>query len=80
MTRWLAVIALMALPAGVAAQEKREKTAEPRASVLARAQVRLPGDVASRAARLGPDEPGAFALGATVHCTYLDKKLGGLSP
>ena len=80
MTRWLALIVLCVLPTGLAAQDKQEKTTEPAASILSRAAVRLPGDIAARNAGLGPEEPGAFALGATVHCSYLDKKLGGRSP
>src|SRR5687767_6397082 len=80
MTRWLALIAVCALPTGLFAQDKQEKTTESRASILARAAVRLPGDIPTRNAGLGPEEPGAFALGSTVHCTYLDKKLGGRSP
>jgi hypothetical protein len=77
MTRWIALVTLITLPALLAAQEKG---AESRESIVARAQVRLAGDIAARDAKLGPDEPGAFALGATIHCTHLDKKLGGLSP
>lgn len=79
MTRWLAVIALLMLgPAPLPAQER--EPIEPRQSVIARAQLRLPGDVASRNLRTGPEGPGSFATGATVTCDYLDKKLGGLSP
>jgi hypothetical protein len=80
MTRWLALFAVMVLPTAIVAQERTEKAEELRTSILSRAVVRLPGDISARNAKLGPEEPGAFPLGATVHCKYLDKQLGGLSP
>jgi hypothetical protein len=49
-------------------------------SVVTRARVWRPTDIASMDLRVGPQEPGAFAPGATITCTYLDKKMSGASP
>src|SRR5687767_6125312 len=54
--------------------------AQTRESVMARSKVWMPTDIASLDLKAGPAEPGSFALGATVTCTYLDKKLAGMSP
>jgi hypothetical protein len=51
-----------------------------RTSVIARAQVWSPTKVRAVNVKQGPQGPGAFPFGATVSCTYLDKKLGGASP
>ena len=37
-------------------------------------------DIPSLNLKTGPAEPGRFALGATITCKYLDKKLSGMSP
>jgi len=59
---------------------KNTTSPEVRSSILERSEVWSPTNVASRNLRLGPQGPGAFAPGATVYCTHLDKKLGGNSP
>ena len=53
---------------------------EPRESILARAKVWAPTDVSAADLKAGPAEPGAFDLGETVTCSYVNKKLSGLSP
>lgn len=73
------VFAATILLAGMPAAQERPKAERPE-SIIARALFRVPGDIASRNLKTGPDEPGAFPTGATISCTYLDRKLGGLSP
>jgi membrane-associated phospholipid phosphatase len=68
-------LALLLLTAAVAVAQD----APDRATLLARAHVWLPGDVAARDVRTGPNEPGAFAPGETVRCEYLDKDFDGAS-
>lgn len=53
---------------------------ESRASLIARAQVWMPTDVASMDVKAGPAGHGAFPFLATVPCEYSNKKLGGRSP
>lgn len=77
MTRAIAGFCCLA-PLAVLAQDRAR--GEQPGSIIARSQVLLPGDIASRNTRTGPDEPGALPSGATVACDYIDKKLGGLSP
>ena len=64
--------------ASVKAAER--KNAEPRAAVLARAQVWQPVDIRSVDLIAGPGGPGSFERNATVTCDYVNKKLSGLSP
>ena len=45
---------------------------ESRASLIARAHVWMPTNVASMAIKTGPAEPGAFPFLATVPCEYLE--------
>src|SRR5688572_9566637 len=51
-----------------------------RKALLARAPVWQQTNIPSMDIRLGPFGPGAFPFRATVNCTYLDKKLSGMSP
>ena len=62
------------------AARSRGAVPEPRASVIARAEVWRPTVVPAMNLALGPEGPKAFPLGATVSCTYLDKHLSGTSP
>lgn len=55
-------------------------TAAARLEALRRAQVWQATDIPSMDLRAGPKGPGAFPPGASVTCTYLDKKLNGRSP
>ena len=54
--------------------------AEPREAVVQRAKVWTPIDTATLDLKAGPAEPGAFRLGETITCKYLDKKMSGASP
>ena len=54
--------------------------ADQREAVIARSRVWIPTDIASLNLKTGPEEPGSFPLGATVTCTYFEKKLSGMSP
>ena len=67
------VIAVLLLSGTLAAQSGPDDT-------LARAQVWLPGDVASRDIKTGPAAIDSFAQGETIECKHLDKKLSGMSP
>jgi hypothetical protein len=80
------VPALVVVFAVTAALSDRSRAQEPtqseaaRVSLMARAKVWMPTDVASMDLRIGPTGPGAFEPGATVTCDYLDKQLTGASP
>ena len=63
-----------------AAQATDVPAAADRASIVARARVWSPTKVGAKNIKQGPSGPGAFPVGATVSCRYLDKKLGGASP
>ena len=63
----------------LAMQEKSEKAREQK-SLVARAKVWLPSDVASKDLFRGPQGDGFFEPGQTIECDYLDKKMSGLSP
>jgi len=82
--RWHGVMAgvavVMAAVVVHASPQRAGETDETRAALVARAKVWIPTDIPSKDLRVGPTGPGAFAPGATVTCTYLDKKLGGASP
>jgi hypothetical protein len=68
------------LPARHQASSVKPARPDPRAAVLARAQVWQSVDVPKADLMAGPGGAGGFARQATVTCDYLDKKLGGLSP
>jgi hypothetical protein len=51
-----------------------------RYDVIARSQVWTRTNIPSMNVRVGPGGAGAFAPGATVPCTYVDKELHGKSP
>jgi hypothetical protein len=53
---------------------------ETRPSLIARAQVWMPTDVATMDIKTGPAAKDAFPFLATVQCDYLKKQLGGKSP
>jgi hypothetical protein len=53
---------------------------ESRASLIARAQVWMPTDVATMDIKTGPADPDTFPFLATVPCEYSNKKLAGRSP
>ena len=62
------------------ASVKPARHAEKRESVVARARVWQPIDVAKADLMRGPEGSGSFALNETVNCEYVDKKLSGGSP
>jgi hypothetical protein len=62
------------------AAEQSAAQAETRESLIARSKVWVPRNIPSLDLKAGPAEPGSFALGEMITCTYLDKKLGGRSP
>lgn len=70
-----AVTLMLATPA-VAAQDRQDD----RSSIVARSKVWLPSDIPSKNLLAGPQGPGAFAPGETVHCEYRKKNLRGRSP
>src|SRR5688572_19162394 len=73
---WLFATAVgIAVPAALHAQP-----ADPRAFLLARAQVWTPTDVERMNVLRGPARPDAFPPGATVRCEFMEKTLGGTSP
>jgi hypothetical protein len=51
-----------------------------RYDAIARAQLWTRTNIPSMNVRMGPGGPGAYAPGATVPCTYVDKELSGKSP
>ena len=51
-----------------------------RRAAIQRAQVWSPTDVPSMDFRTGLQGPGAFPPDVTVHCNYIDKKMGGRTP
>ena len=57
-----------------------ENRFDPRARIIARAQVWRPTDVRSMDMKRGPHRAGAFAPRAVVYCDFVDKKLDGNSP
>jgi len=70
----------VSLPARHQTAPVKPGRSDPRAAVLARAQVWQAVDVAKLDLKAGPGGAGSFASHAMVNCDYLDKKLGGLSP
>lgn len=80
--RTLQLCLVFLLPVGgvLLAIEEAVAQTDDRGRVIARSRVWIPMDIASLDLKAGPDEPGSFPLGATITCTYLDKKLSGLSP
>jgi len=56
------------------------KRTETRESVIARSQVWRRTDIPSMNLSVGPTGPASFALGQTITCEYMDKKLPGRSP
>jgi hypothetical protein len=75
--RTSAIVLIVIVPPQVSADAKER---ESRASVLQRAQVWTPTDIAAIDFVNGPGGNGAFAPAETVRCKYLDKKLSGKSP
>lgn len=71
---------LMVSDARPAAQNKGAQNGQGRKALIARAQVWSPTNVSRIDFKTGPGGMGAFAPLADVHCEYLDKTLGGLSP
>jgi len=59
---------------------KSEISRAERLEILRRAQVWAPTDVASMDLKTGPVGPGAFALGETVRCDYVERDMNGRSP
>jgi hypothetical protein len=55
-------------------------TSKQRLALLQRSQVWAPTEVALMDLKTGPQGAGAFAVGETVTCDYVDKKLHGTSP
>ena len=77
---WLVALACVALTSSGVAQAQQGKPRDPRKDAIARSQVWRPVNTAALDLKTGPTGPGAFALGETVTCKYLDKKLSGASP
>jgi hypothetical protein len=75
----ISTIALVAIASFVAVGADDEAGTS-RASVIRRAQVWKPADIARVNFAQGPPGPGAFAPGETVRCKYLEKQLSGNSP
>lgn len=71
-------VAVLANSASLAQDDRDSK--ESRESLIRRAKVWLPTDLASKNLLTGPTGPGSFAPGATVTCEYLDKDMSGASP
>lgn len=81
--RLTAVALLLGMTWAVSSPEAIEApkpSPEQRQALIARSKVWLPTDIASMNLKLGPAGPEAFALGETITCDYLDKKLSGASP
>lgn len=72
--------ALALISPDVTPAQERHSTSETPESLIARARVWIPTDIASLDLRAGPTGPGSFAPGATVTCEYVDKPLSGASP
>jgi hypothetical protein len=53
---------------------------DPRAAVIARAQVWKPTDIAAMDLKTGPAGPKGFTPGETITCSYVREKLGGKTP
>jgi membrane-associated phospholipid phosphatase len=78
--RWLGFAGLAAaIGASLMTVEVHAQARPSRVSLIQRAQIWSPTDIAARNLRLGPQGPQAFAPGETVHCRYLDKELEGNS-
>jgi hypothetical protein len=67
-------------PAAAPTEAPNASSSDYRASVIARAKVWQPTDVATMDLKTGPSAPKAFALNETVTCTYVKEKLGGKTP
>ena len=65
--------------AGFVSVELGGQTRPSRASLIARAQIWAPTDIAAKNLRVGPPGPQAFAPGQMVYCDYLDKQMDGNS-
>jgi hypothetical protein len=73
-------LAMTLVAAAVGVPAAMRLTREQRAELIARSQIWMPSDVASKNLLLGPDGDGAFAPGETITCDYVDKKLDGNTP
>jgi membrane-associated phospholipid phosphatase len=73
--RVLVTVALVASAGGASAQ-----TVEPRASVIARAQLWQATDVGRMDLKRGPRLPDVLEPGATVRCDFVDRTFDGKSP
>jgi hypothetical protein len=71
---------LATLPVYATSQQERASKGETRDSLIARAKVWIPTNIASMNLLVGPTGPGSFRPGETVTCDYTDKKLSGASP
>ena len=71
---------LSLLPPSAPAASAKSDPSDPRAAVIARAQVWQPTDIAAMDLKTGPTEPKGFALGETINCTFVNEKLGGRTP
>jgi hypothetical protein len=86
LTRASMLIVIACAGAGACAIVRAPTTESPsrseaaRYKVIARAQVWTRTNVPAMIVRVGPRGPGAFAPGASVACTYVDKELEGKSP
>src|SRR5918992_270541 len=77
--RPLAIPGIAAFLCLTASTHARAQSFDTRRSLVARAQIWTPTDVAAMDPKRGPVRPGAFAPGETVYCEYLEKKLDGHS-
>jgi hypothetical protein len=78
--RHIALIVAFCCTAGLSAQKKdpyKNVDNDVRLAALRRAQVWMPGDIASKNLRLGPQEDTSFRPEAVVTCDYVEKKQMG---
>jgi hypothetical protein len=72
------VLTLLASP--LASARSNHHASEPHASLVGRSKVWLPTDIPSKNLLTGPTGHGSFTPGATVTCTYMERKITGKSP
>src|SRR5688500_8957412 len=77
-TRWLRPLLVVAMIA--VAVEARAQTPEPRGSIVARAHVWAPTNIAAMDLKRGPRTFGPPQPGDTVRCEFVDRSFDGKSP
>ena len=76
----VAVACLVGGSCFIGSVELSSQSADTRASLIARAQVWAPTDVAKMDLRRGPRDADSFAPGALIRCDYADTTMNGNSP